>query len=66
MLPMVAEKLNYMEDEVARMERIRARKARKHKIDDWEDKEVDTLSDVSDEEAKKDDYPSDIPSSKYE
>ncbi len=50
------------------MERAKVRKARKHKIEDWEEKDLESLSDDSqDEEVKKmQNYSSDIPTGKYE
>ena len=65
-LPMIASKQKHMEDEIARMEVIKQRKARKHLVDNWEEKSLDSLSDDSDQEGKDENRPSDIPSSKYE
>ena len=68
LLPMIAEKQEHLQSEILRMERAKMRKARKHRIEDWEEKDLDSLSDDShDEEGKKmSNYSSDIPSGKYE
>jgi|LauGreDrversion4_2_1035121.scaffolds.fasta_scaffold461885_2 hypothetical protein len=47
-LPMIASKQKHMDDEIARMDVIKARKARKHLVDNWEEKSLDSLSDESD------------------
>jgi hypothetical protein len=36
-LPMIIDKQTHFEEEIKRLERMRVRKARKHRIDDWED-----------------------------
>jgi hypothetical protein len=46
-LPMIIDKQTHMEEEIKRLERMRVRKARKHRIDDWEDKDLEALSDDS-------------------
>ncbi len=48
LLPMIAEKEKHMDEEIARMNVIKTRKARKHFIDNWSDKSLDNLSDESD------------------
>lgn len=66
LLPMIDEKERHMAEEIARMNVIKARKAKKHLVDDWEDKSLINLSDESDQDAKAhENRPSDIPSSKY-
>ena len=55
-----------MTHEIARIEAIKVRKARKHLVDNWEEKSLDSLSDETEEEGKDENKPSDIPSSKYE
>lgn len=45
--PMIIDKQTHFEEEIKRLERMRVRKARKHRIDDWEDKDLEGLSDDS-------------------
>ena len=44
------------------------RKARKHRIDDWEERDLESLSDDSQEEEvkKMKNYSSDVPAGKFE
>jgi hypothetical protein len=66
-LPMIASKQKHMTDEIARMDIIKARKAKKHfLVENWENKSLDSLSDESDEEGKEENRVSDIPATKYE
>ena len=68
-LPMIGSKQKHLQDEIARMHAVKARKAKKHMLvgDNWEDRSLDSLSDesgVEEEEGKT--KQSDIPASRYE
>lgn len=50
LLPMIADKQAHLHFEIARLERVKMRKARKHRIEDWEDRDLESLSDDSQDE----------------